>query len=70
MYPGASQPFGKALDGGQMVDDDSESVEKNIFQALHTKYKYRNVLPQRFATLWSFKDSHPLSGNYTSHSIT
>lgn len=41
MYPEASQPSGKVLDGGQMVDDDSENVEKkkNIFQALHTKYK-------------------------------
>lgn len=29
MYPGASQPFGKALDGRQMVDDDS--VEKKHF---------------------------------------
>lgn len=68
-YPEASQPFGKALDSGQMVDDDSENVEKTIFQALHTKYKYRNVLLQGFAMLWSLKNSHPLSGNYTNHSI-
>lgn len=30
-YPEASQPFGKALEGGQMVDDDSENVEKKHF---------------------------------------
>lgn len=50
-YPEASQPFGKAVDSRQMVDDDSENVEKTIFQALHTKYKYRNVLLQGFAML-------------------
>lgn len=33
MYPEASQPFGKALDGGQMVDDDSENVEQKHFSS-------------------------------------
>lgn len=43
IYPEASRPFGKALDGGQMVDDDSENVEKKPFSKLCTQSTNREM---------------------------
>lgn len=37
MHTNASEPFGNALDGWQMVDDDHGSVETSIFKALRPK---------------------------------